>query len=290
MIEFSGVSFRSGGRTLLENFSWQMPDPGIYLLLGGNGTGKSLLGMLLSDRLRANSGQISIMGEPVHKAGRQVWLADAAMALSDDESVEEYIEYELSGSGSGGESVDTCFKQLDSIGLNIADQLLSRIPHHQFLLVQIALASSMDTALCILDGHLTFLDAQNCRKASQLMQRVAVRQEQFLLLTSARVASELPRLNGSWLLSREFPLGMQANVELEGIDTGMQRVSSSTAISVYFRDAEHSPLELTSGSSYRVLSRLEGGLNLELESSIDDCLRELASRGIEVKRIDLQQP
>lgn len=290
MIEFSGVSFRSGGRTLLNDFSWQMPDPGIYLLLGGNGTGKSLLSSMLAGRTRAGSGEISIMGEPVRQAGRQVWLADAAASISDDESVEEYIEFEMSSSRTAGDSVDNCFRLLESVGLSIADQLLSQLPHHQFLLVQIALASSMDTALCILDGHLTFLDAYSCRRASQIMQGVAVRQEHFLLLTSSRVASELPRLNGSWILSRELPISLQSIAELEGIDTGMQKVTSSTAISVYFRDAEHSPYELTSGSTYRVLSRLEGGLNLELEGSIDECLKELAARGIEIRRIDLQQP
>ena len=70
----------------------------------------------------------------------------------------------------------------------------------------------------------------------------------------------------------------------------MQKLSSSTAISVYYRNRDLSPNELVSGETYRVLSRLEGGLNLELSGTLDECLTELASRGIEIRRIDLQQP
>ena len=290
MIEFSGVSFVSGGRTLLENFSWQLPDPGIYLLLGGNGSGKTLLSSLLAGRAVSSAGSISIMGEDSRQAAGHIWLADAATAIQDDESVEEYVEYELSCSGAAGEVMDACFALLDDSDYHTGDRLLSRLPHHEFLLIQVALACVMETPLCILDGHLTYFDAHSCRRATQMMQRISSRQERFLLLTSARVAAELPQLSGSWLLSRDHPHSLQSVTDLAEIDTGMQHLGSSTSICVYFRDAAHSPYELTSGDSYRVLSRLEGGLKLELAATLDECLRELASRGFDIKRIDLQQP
>lgn len=289
VIEFSGVSFRSGDSTLLQDFSWQLPDPGIYLLLGGNGTGKSLLRDLLSGRARPTAGRIEIMGETARHAGGQVWAADAAVAIRDEESVEEYVEYELAGSGASGAAVDDCLGLVrDHIHCS-ADQSLSSLPHHMLLLVQVAIAISVDSPLRILDGHLTYLDERNCKTASQMMQGFTVRQDDYLLVTASRVAAPLPDINDSWLLSRELPVRVTRISSPEGISTDMQRVSSSTAISVYYRNANLSPNELTSGESYRVLSRLEGGLNLELSGSIDDCLAELAARGIDIRRIDLQQ-
>ncbi len=290
MIEFSEVSLVSGGTTLLTDFSWQMPDPGVYMLLGGNGTGKSLLANMLCGRTRPDKGSVSIMGEAASRIGGQVWAADAAMAIREDESVEEYIEFELSCSGAAGTAVDDCLRMLSSLHFNISDKLLSQLPHYELLLVQIAIAGFVEGPLRILDGHLTYLDDNYCKVAAQMLRSLALKQERFLLLTASRVASELPDLKAMWLLSRQLPVQLQELQSAAGITTAMQRVTSSTAISVYYRNADLSPRELTSGESYRVLNRLEGGLNLELAGTLDECLAELAARGIEIRRIDLQKP
>lgn len=290
VIEFNAVSLGKGGDELLRDFSWQMPDPGIYLLLGGNGTGKTLLSSILTGRIRASAGQTTIMGEPVNRAGGQVWYADAAVAIRDDESVEEYVEYELSCSGSAANAADDCLAMISSHHADIADQPLSRLPHHELLIVQIAMAVHMAGPLRILDGHLTYLDDHFCRLASRMLQSFAVHQQDFLLLTAGRTAAELPDLRDIALLERGRPIRIRHLESQDGISTGMQKLSSSTAISVYYRNRDLSPNELVSGETYRVLSRLEGGLNLELTGTLDECLAELASRGIEIRRIDLRQP
>ncbi|MCB1216194.1 ATP-binding cassette domain-containing protein [bacterium] len=289
MIEFNAVGFGRGDNALLREFSWQLPDPGIYLLLGGNGTGKSLLCSLLAGRIRADSGVVSLMGEPASRLAGQVWYADGALAINEDETVEEYIEYELSCSGAAGSAVDDCLSLLDRLHRRMGDSLLSQLPHHELLLVQIAIATLVESPLRILDGHFTWLDDHYCRIAAQMLQSFSVKQENFMLLTASRVAGELPDLQDTWLLSRSRPIQFSRVSGEDAIDTGMQKLSSSTAISVYYRNTNLSPNDLVSGESYRVLSRLEGGLNLELSGSLDDCLAELAARGIEIRRIDLQQ-
>lgn len=64
-IEFQSVSKRFGSTQALDQVSLTLEEGHIYGLLGNNGAGKSTLLAILTDRLRPNSGQVLVDGEPV---------------------------------------------------------------------------------------------------------------------------------------------------------------------------------------------------------------------------------
>lgn len=62
-IEVKGVTKRFGGTTALDNVSVTLGEQKIYGLLGNNGAGKTTLFNLITNRLYADSGKITIDGE-----------------------------------------------------------------------------------------------------------------------------------------------------------------------------------------------------------------------------------
>jgi ABC-2 type transport system ATP-binding protein len=65
MIEFKNVTKKYGATTALDNMSIEIPDSGIYCLLGRNGAGKTTFLKLLAGHISATSGEIFADGKPV---------------------------------------------------------------------------------------------------------------------------------------------------------------------------------------------------------------------------------
>ena len=65
MIEFTNVSKKYGKTTAIDNMSFNIPEEGIYCLLGRNGAGKTTLMKLLAGHIAASDGQIEVDGKAV---------------------------------------------------------------------------------------------------------------------------------------------------------------------------------------------------------------------------------
>ena len=64
-LELSSVSFRIGDKLLLDNISTTIVDPGITVIMGSNGAGKSLFVRLVHGLLEPSSGEIHWNGKPL---------------------------------------------------------------------------------------------------------------------------------------------------------------------------------------------------------------------------------
>ncbi|MFN8532627.1 MAG: heme ABC transporter ATP-binding protein [Dehalococcoidia bacterium] len=82
-MEARSVTFRVGGRTLVDNVSFALHPGEVLALVGPNGAGKSTLLRLLSGDLPPSSGQIRLNGDELHHLGaRAQSLRRAVMAQS----------------------------------------------------------------------------------------------------------------------------------------------------------------------------------------------------------------
>ena len=68
MIEFKNVSKKYGDTNAIDGISLQIPESGIYCLLGRNGAGKTTLMKLLAGHIAATDGDIKIGGKRVSPA------------------------------------------------------------------------------------------------------------------------------------------------------------------------------------------------------------------------------
>lgn len=65
MIKLDGVTKRYGQTEAVSDFSLNLPNDGIYCLLGRNGAGKTTLMKLIAGHIGATSGRIEVDGAPV---------------------------------------------------------------------------------------------------------------------------------------------------------------------------------------------------------------------------------
>ncbi|MDQ1670879.1 MAG: iron complex transport system ATP-binding protein, partial [Actinomycetota bacterium] len=63
VLQFSGVSVRRNGATLLDSVSWDIDEGERWVVLGPNGAGKTTLLQVASANLHPTRGQASILGE-----------------------------------------------------------------------------------------------------------------------------------------------------------------------------------------------------------------------------------
>jgi ABC-2 type transport system ATP-binding protein len=290
VIEFRAVGLRLGGRELLSDFHWQLPDAGTYLLLGGTGSGKSLLSRLLAGRLRPQRGAVVVDGEPLYRLvggySAPIFYAAAEQAGLTDELLGDYLAAELHAAGGRPALLAGVLPVLEDYLPAAPRQQLSALSHGQLLLAQLALAVALPVRLAVLDGHLTYLDQRACEVAALLLEQAA-QQDKFLLLSAARLAHYMPQMQHSFVLSGEFPLTLTELVSGETVDTGLAIVREAEGlVTVHCAPRPQGYGAVTSGRHFTVAAHLEDGLKLRLVGALSDALAELAQQGVVAEQIE----
>ncbi|MCH7471905.1 ATP-binding cassette domain-containing protein [bacterium] len=290
MIEVAGVTLRRGGRVLLDDFSWELPDPGVYLLLGGTGSGKSLLCNLLAGRARPQSGSVRIDGEAVYRGWaahpEPAFLARAEEECPDDEPLEKYLSTELQNAGGSPSALADVWPVLDEVLPDGRRTTLAQLSHGQVLLAQVALAALVPSRVVLLDGHLTYLDHRHCAMVPRLLAACYKQPDRFLILTAARLAAEFPAAHESFLLAGQMPLQITSLDHSATLDTALNIVGGNASLRVYAESGYVGANNVSSGRNFEIVSRLENGLRVHLTGRLDDALEEMRSQGMRISRLE----
>jgi energy-coupling factor transporter ATP-binding protein EcfA2 len=289
VIEVQDVTIERAGRVLCQGLNWQMPDPGAYLLLGPNASGKSLLCALLAGNLRPQRGNVLIDGRPVY--GRlgavcDCWHARAETALVEDEPLVDYLEQELINAGGNANMLTPVWPLLE-LKLGGRRTRLTQLSHGQALLAQVALAACVPARLVILDGHLSYLDPALAHAAGQLFQSATPRTERFTLLTAAKLADGGFALRQVFGLDGALPLTLTA---LEWEQPSPVFESLERRLTVYPESRLGPAWQLASGRSFAVTGAREGGWEVKLLGSLEQMLAELREQGIALARLEWNAP
>jgi len=235
VIELEAIELRYGRQVLAQNFSWQLPDPGAYLLLGPTNSGKSLLARVLTGRHKPRAGRVLIDGWQLY-AGfsgyrAPLFLAQAEAACREAEPLDIYLAAELVNSGETVRALEPAWPVLDSL---IPDRAMpvNKLSHGQVLLAQFALATVLPVRLAVLDGHLTYLDARYCQAAHDLLQISHEQREKYLILTASRLARFLPALDGAYVLANP-PLAIKPLARDMVLTTDVKPIDAADSLRVY---------------------------------------------------------
>ncbi len=286
MIEIADVSLSLGSQTVLEHFSWRLDDPGLYLLLGGNGAGKSLICQLLAGQRKPRQGAVRIDGAPLYRLlggyAHPVLLAQAQVPLAGAATLEEYLEAQLSLLNAGLYVLRPLRALLeDALGLPL-NAPLEHLSHGQLLLAQVALAAAAPVRLALLDGHLALLDQQYCQHAGRLLQAARAGEEKFVVLATSRMAAALPGVRETHTLAGGLPVRFSTVAAV----TDGAAPAPDQALRLRLRGWIPGAQAVTSGQAYTLLGVWEEGLRVKLRGSFDTALAELTAQGLHVNRVE----
>jgi len=289
VIELRNISDSRGGTKLFSDFNWLLPDPGIYLLLGPNGSGKTLLTSILTGRLRPGSGQVLIDGESVYSlVGRYsdpIFSADATLQCQETEPLDLYLEAECSACGGSVSLIRDIWGQLEEYLGASRRTPVNQLSHGQVLLSQIALAGVLPVRLAVLDGHLTYLDEKHISAAERLLNQAA-QDDKFVVLSASRLADYFPRARERFLLSPRMPVQVVSLDPAETLDTSMEIVHGEVVLRIKTWESPYAAGGLASGKHFTIVSQLEDGFRIRPHNGIDAVVEEFKQLGLTVRALE----
>lgn len=169
IIELKNVSFKRGSRIIFDNVSLNIHQGELVAILGPSGTGKTTLTRLITGQLKPDSGEIWVLGEPIHRLNqKQLMLLRQKMsilfqagALFTDMTVGENVAFPLKEQTQiPNELIDIIVAlKLEKVGLRGAKNLF---PHElsggMARRVALARAIALDPQIMIYDEPFTGQD------------------------------------------------------------------------------------------------------------------------------------
>ena len=161
VLSISGVTKRYDLRRVLRGVELELGAGEILLLLGANGAGKTTLISIISGRVRASEGEVSVLGtraKPGSPSGASIGIVGHSPMLHPGLSVRDNLEWFAAalGIGEGKARVRDLLERFGAKGLSERDTgRLSRGEGQRVALVRAMLA---DPPLLLLDEPFTGLD------------------------------------------------------------------------------------------------------------------------------------
>jgi ABC-2 type transport system ATP-binding protein len=168
-IELRGVSAGYHSRRVLENVSFLIEKPAIYVILGPNGAGKTTLFRTLAGILEPSSGTVEIDGIDIaqHAARTRMQYLSHIDGIPDGLRVEEALRFYATVEGVGSAEVE---RAVGLLGIEeLRGRFFSELSQGQKKRVSIARVFLQDRSIYLLDEPTSNLDPKLAREIRDLV-------------------------------------------------------------------------------------------------------------------------
>jgi len=181
-ISCRGVSSGYLGSKVLEDISFAISEPAIYVVLGPNGAGKTTLFRTLAGILRPYRGQVLIGGEEVDRQSSRDHLHYISHmdGIPDGLQVREALQFYARVERASNDDVDRVLNMLEI--QDLADRYLSQLSAGQRKRVSIARVFLREREIYLLDEPTANLDPKLAREIRELILRLS--QQKIVLYSS----------------------------------------------------------------------------------------------------------
>ncbi len=168
-----GVSSGYLRAKVLEDISFEIEEPAVYVVLGPNGAGKTTLFRTLAGILRPYQGEVLIDGESVELQGARDHLhyLSHVDGIPDGLNVREALRFYARVERAGAIDVDRVLRLLDIESM--ADRYLSQLSAGQRKRVSIARVFLREREIYLLDEPTANLDPKLARETRELILRLS---------------------------------------------------------------------------------------------------------------------
>jgi len=172
LLQFEKIRKAYGDTVALRGVSFEVRPAEVFGLLGPNGAGKTTLIRILMDIIRADSGAVSVFGEPHRRSAldRIGYLPEERGLYTKHKVLEVLTYFGMLKGLARGDARRRGAQWLERVGLpEVANWRVERLSKGMSQKVQIAATLLAEPELCVLDEPFSGLDPVNVRLVQELI-------------------------------------------------------------------------------------------------------------------------
>ncbi|MGK8489339.1 ABC transporter ATP-binding protein [Nocardia asiatica] len=204
-LEFESVTFRHGGRTVIDNVSLSVPEGRRLAVVGPSGAGKSTLLQLLARFYDVDEGAVRVGGADVREIGTEALMAQYAIVFQDvylfDGTIEENVRLGRPDATDTEVRTAATAARLDEVIERLPDGWATHVGEGGALLsggerqrVSIARALLKDAPIVLLDEVTSALDPVNEAAVHQGIERLMAGRTVVLVAHRLRTVQRADRI------------------------------------------------------------------------------------------------
>jgi len=285
VLELRAVTVGFSGKEVFTGLDLTLPEAGLYLFLGPNGSGKTVLLNLIGGRLAPRGGQVLLGGVPVYGlAGPELprieHLSREATA-EDGRSLLSILLENLRAAGSNETPVEALARY--EVLWSEAEMKRLRptaISHGERLEFELLCALARKPDYLLVDDYFSRLTFEPTARALGNLLVWQQRTGGTALLTSTRFFGFMEELKGVYLLRDGNVVNLAPSQRQERGEPGDVLIVCGEYFYRHSRANEENPHLI-------LKSVLENALVIEVKSTLDEALKHLSGLGIDVQAVIL---
>lgn len=282
-LKVENASKRFGGRTVVDNISFELDKPGVFGLLGTNGAGKTTTIRMILGILEKDGGNITWNGMPVKRENVRFGYLPEERGLYPQIKVRDQLLYfaKLRGLNRGKalKSINYWMKRLDVT--KYYDMRAEQLSKGNQQKIQLILSILHDPDLVVLDEPLSGLDPVNADLFKSVILEL-VEKGKYIVMSSHQMTSVEE-------YCRDILLLVDGKTVLAG---NLREIKHSYGRNNLFIGCEHDIMPKATELGMTLISRTASGFELHIQSegSAYQLLKYLLDQGAAIDKFEIREP
>lgn len=295
MITLRGVTVWFGAKAVFDGLDWELPEAGVYLVLGANGAGKSMLLDVIAGRRKPRAGAVHLGKVPVYKLfgpdlPRMEYLRREASA-EDAGTLWNVFGYRMRQSGGDEKPSEILEKMtLPWTEGEMRKLRVEALPQGELLEFELLCAMSLMPKYLFIDDYFSRFSFAGCERVAANLQSWQRISGGTVLATSTRYFGFMDTFSGIYVLEGGKLRELQPIAKCgDGRGAGEPVAAGPREVLIvcgeYFY--RHSRVQ-QENAHVELLAVLENALLISVKTTLDDALKFLDDCGIDVLSVSFR--